>query len=735
ALSAVIYLMLVAGMPTYAAYFLYLAGAYMLFYGLRTYIHEPRKCPAYMGWFMVAVAVGAVLSLPYTLQLLDSLQSSGYTDTRKSFASAVLGIPQIKTLLFPYFSTSSAVHPNEGTLFAGVLAVVSLPLTAVNKRRKPRSMFFLISAAIILLLIFTHVGDAFYSLLPAISSSLKFRVIVLLDFCLSVLVGINMDDLLIHKPSGRREILSVIIASFIGVAGYAFAFRRVLPLTSSASIGVSTHVWLGCAVVVVFVIIVLMRLVTDRTWLVQLCTVALFCVVALDMGYFGYHYWPAISSGASSIPKATPSVTSLQKGTKNGEKIVSVGNWDFFPMTNVFYGIQNVNAHGFLYTQTDVSAYYKAIDSGIFNQSPTRPVLTSVDQGAENLLQYMGVKYVVGQSASIEVPDTSGTDKQPYGQFVDGSVYEQTFTSQNDDLKAISLHVKPSGQGMPQGTVTMTLRDDSTNEVVASSTQSLSSVTKESSLTFGFSAITDSSGKTYTMSLTSNAPAGSGVDFYMTTGDAYAGTAGDALAKATGDMAITCVYEGVTSEDDGLALRRLSDYTAKVQLTDDVKVVDTDKAVLSGMKASFEKTAVYFSSESGVPDDASTSRQPKLTSGEKVSNVVEKPDGSMSFTVSTKQKRFVVVNEYNDGNWVAYVDGRRVTMYKGNYLFRAIEVSSGTHVVELRYVNSSINTTLVVSSAVGLMMVVIFVATPRYDAWRRKKWGFLQRPPRHLKAC
>lgn len=734
ALSMVIYLMLVAGMPTYAAYFLYLAGAYMLFYGLRTYIHKPRKCVAYMGWFVVAVVFGAILSLPYTLQLLNSLQSSGYTDTRKSFASAVLGIQQIKTLLFPYLSTSYAVHPNEGTIFVGVLAVVSLPLAVVNIRRKPRSLFFLISAFILLLLIFTHVGDAFYSLLPAINSSLKFRVIVLLNFCLSVLVGINLDDLLIHRPSGRREILSVIGASSIGVAGYLFVLRRVLPLVRAASSDVNTHIRIGFAVVVVFAVVVLTRFVTDGTWLMQLCTVSLFCVVALDMGYFGYQYWPAISSRASSIPKATSSVTYLQQGTRNGEKIVNIGSWDFFPMTNVFYGIQNVNGHGFLYTQTDVSTYYQAIGSGIFNESPTRPVLSSIDQGSENLLQYMGVKYVVGQSAAIAVPDTSTTDKKPYGEFVDGSVYEQSFTSQNNGLKAISLHVKPSGQGTSQGTVTMTLRDSSTNAVVASSTQSLAPVTKESSLTFGFTGIADSSGKTYTMSLTSDAPAGSGVDFYMTTNDAYTGTLGGSLAKASGDMAITCVYDGVTSRRDGLAVRRLSDYAAKVQLTDDVKVAATDKAVLSGMQKNFEKTAVYFSLESGAPTDASTSSQSKLTSEEKISKVVEKADGSMSFTVSAKQRRFVVVNQYNDGNWVAYVDGKRVTVYKGNYLFRAIEVSSGTHIVKLRYVNSSVNRTLVVSAATGAVMLMVFVSAPGYDDWRRSKRRFLQRPPRHMKA-
>ena len=227
----------------------------------------------------------------------------------------------------PYLATNVPIHLNEGTIFAGVLSVITLPFCLVNVRQKPRMLFFAITEIIVGLMVFTGIFDIVFSRLPMVNTSLKYRILVIMLFALSVLVGINMDDLLI--PSTRTT-----------------------------------------------------------QWRIQV-TIAL----AFATGITASAYLPLIDRNAPVVPAATSSITFLQRNTNDGEKFVTTGSWTMMPMSYAYYGIRDIRGHGFLFTNPDVSEYYSAIDDQVFKESPTRPVFQSIQN--ENLLKYMGVKYVV----------------------------------------------------------------------------------------------------------------------------------------------------------------------------------------------------------------------------------------------------------------------------------------------------------------------------------------------------
>ena len=712
ALSVVVYLMLVAGMPTYAAYFLYFSGAYMLFYGIRVYRKTLRRLLSYSGWFLVSVVAGGLLSLPYTLQLLDSVGSNGYADTRKSYAASTLSLSQLKTLLFPYLPTSMSIHLNEGTLFVGVLAIVTLPLTVMHFRRKPRVGFFAVSAAVLSLLIFTHVLDGAYQLLPMINSSLKFRVLVLLEFSLSVLLGANADDLLTCKFSDFRDKIRFGIAAFFGIIGYIVVLFRVFPLIHASDSEIQMHIWIGCAVVCTYALVVAARIITNASWCINGCVVVLFCVVGLDMGYFSYHYWPAIDSGSTSIPAKTSTISQLQNGTKDREKIVNVGSWDLFPMTNVFYGLRNINGHGFVYTNTDVSSYFTSINSDAFSASPTRPTFSDIDSGGENLLKYLGVKYVTGSSSSFGSPNTSTAEKVPFGPLKNGMSFTQSFTATANGLHSIGLYVGLTAHARTQGTLTVSVRDVDSGTIVASSARHLKDITDNSEVLFSFNSLKNSRGREYEVIVRVNDPTGEGVALYTTTTDSYAGEPGDDLSPASGDLAMNCLYSDVTVNNDGLAVKRFNSYSRQIQLTDDVEIRDSDQSVLDAMRKSFSQKTVYLSTESGSPQASSLANQTKLQSDEKVTNISESSNGNMTFSVTVDRTRMVVVNEYNDGNWTAYIDGKQTSIYKGNYLFRAIEVPEGTHEIKLVYRPKNLYRTLAFSAFIGGVMIAVIVFFP-----------------------
>ena len=712
ALSVVVYLMLVAGMPTYAAYFLYFSGAYMFFYGIRRYRRTLRKFFAYAGSFIVSVAIGGLLSLPYTLQLLDSVGSNGYADTRISYSGKTLSFSQLKTLLFPYLPTSMSIHLNEGTLFVGVLAIVTLPLTLIHFRRKPRIGFFAVSAGVLFLLIFTHVFDNIYRLLPMINSSLKFRTLVLLDFSLSVLVGANIDDLLTRKFSGARDKTRLGIAAFVGVVGYLMVFGRVFALLPAVDDEIKMHIWIGCAVVCVYALVVCIRIVSNLSWCITSCVIMLFCVVGLDMGYFSYHYWPAIDSDATTIPAKTSTISELQTGTKSQEKIVNLGSWNLFPMTNIFYNLRNINGHGFAYTNEDISSYFEGIDSDVFNQSPTRPTLSEIKGKGYNLLSYLGVKYITGNASSFGSPNTVSAKKVPVGPLKNGMSFTQSFTAKSNGLHSIGLYVGLDAHQRKYGTLTVSIREVNSGTIVASSSRPLKDIADNSEVFFSFHSLKNSKGREYEVIVHVDDPTGEGVAVYTTTTNSYSGEPGGDLSTITGDLAMNCLYSDVVVNDDGLAVKELNSYVNEVQLTDDVKIRDSEESVLNSMRNSFSEQTVYFNSQSSVPKMNSLTRQSKLQSDEKVTNISESSNGNMSFSINVRRTRIVVINEYNDGNWTAYIDGKKSPVYKGNYLFRAIEVPAGRHSVRLVYTPKTLYRTFALSSFTAAVMIAVFVFFP-----------------------
>lgn len=589
----VLFLMFMAGMPTYVAYFLYIAGAYTLIYGFLIYRHNVRHLFAYYVGAFAAVALGVLMSLPYTASLLTSVGDNGYASSRSSYAFAALDFGQLSTLMSPYLATNVPIHLNEGTIFAGVLSVITLPFCLVNVRQKPRMLFFAITEIIVGLMVFTGIFDIVFSRLPMVNTSLKYRILVIMLFALSVLVGINMDDLLI--PSTRttqwRIQVTIALAFATGIFGaWTLYYRTHKNRTSGAIAASMTQIVpvtfaISCALMVVLILTAMLRLLSPSSVISTVCTLGLLGCSIADMGITASAYLPLIDRNAPVVPAATSSITFLQRNTNDGEKFVTTGSWTMMPMSYAYYGIRDIRGHGFLFTNPDVSEYYSAIDDQVFKGSPTRPVFQSIQN--ENLLKYMGVKYVVS---------------------VDGQ-----------DQKSI-------------------------------------------------------------------------------------------------DAAET---ETVHHMNDGLDIRRLDAYSAQIQLTDTVRVMDTRKQVIADMANKYQSDMVYFSKDEGIPTDI-YAKQQALAADEHISNVTVNRDGNCEFDVTVNETRYVLVNEYNDGNWEASVDGDSTPVYKANSLFRAVEIPAGTHHVRMTYHNAMIQNLFVVSGiTAGLTIlgaVISVVFENRYKA-------------------
>lgn len=579
--ALVVYLMMVPGMPTYAAYFFYLGFAYGLFYVLRIHWGEVRYVISYLAACAIPAVIGVLMSLPYSGQLLLSVGGNGYSASRAGQALATLPLCQVKTLLLPYVPTSAGIHLNESVLFTGVLAILSVCLTIVHFKKKRRAGFFFIASCVLTLLIFTNVLSPVFTHLPLINTSLKFRVIILLNFSLSVLAGINLDDLLTRTFDGQFERIMTPVLSAIPLVAFIALIIRVYPVIIQAGeryMMLETFVGLALGIAL-FLVSLIRALAPKATIVAMVCSVALVVGSAVDSGYFASKYLPLIESEATSIPPATSSISYLQDNL-NDAKFASLGSWTVMPSVNMYYGIRDVRGHGLSFSSQDLTNYYAAVGGDGSVGTPTRPVWESIDNF--NLLRYLGVKYLV--------------------------MTEAEFSEYNADFQ---------------------------DEIV-----------------------------------------------------------------------------GYDVQDDGLVICELS-HVSQIELVDEIVISRDDAGVLAMMmEEEFDPNTLYLSEETtqNAREIASVASATKLSDDEVISNISTGANGSITFSVTTNEDRYVLVNEYNDGNWKAYIDGEESPVLKGNYLFRAIEVPAGTHTVELKYEPTALYVFFIIAGVASVSLVVIAIA-------------------------
>ncbi len=78
-------------------------------------------------------------------------------------------------------------------------------------------------------------------------------------------------------------------------------------------------------------------------------------------------------------------------------------------------------------------------------------------------------------------------------------------------------------------------------------------------------------------------------------------------------------------------------------------------------------------------------------------------------SISVKERSYVVNSQTNYPGWNAYVDGHWQPMLGANYLFRAVPVEAGTHVIELRYEPESLAIGEYISAIAIVQLVLLLV--------------------------
>ena len=422
-LGIVVFLMLVAEMPTYAAYILYLIGFYMLCVPLyigftdRALLEDSAgnlvdgKRNVFLGifakWikFFAAVAIGVAGAAPYLLGLKERVVSNGYASGRTEEAYVAHNITNLKSLLFNFYGTYDA-DINEVNVYIGIVALILLFFTFIRfkEKRGARFLFWCVYAVLLIMLCYTHIFDNIFAHVPAIHSSLKTRLVSLLPLVFTVIAAVNFSDILENREkyaSDKARFVPyaagiVLLALFVKGFDWNSISHRSLIYDWEILVGVFT-----CFAAVVFIagIELYIRGTFRDRFIGRMIIPAVIFAAVLNTTSYARDWVPMQTSNGEALPEATDTIKFLQENTGE-ERVYIIGEWTLFPNTNTLYDINSVTAHSFANTNADIREYLFGIDANCF---ATRTNVRGTGIDNLNLLKYAGVKYIVTETGQ-EVP-------------------------------------------------------------------------------------------------------------------------------------------------------------------------------------------------------------------------------------------------------------------------------------------------------------------------------------------
>ncbi len=712
-LSLVIYIMLIAGMPTYAAYYLYLLGAYIVVETIWKYKKDIKSIIKIACMFGMSVILGAMASLPYTIGLLTGVGNNGYSESRMSEATETLPIGFIRTMILPLFRKGlPSLHVNESTIFIGLFIIVLLPFTFAGIREKKKNIFFVLSSIVLSLLVFTHIFDGVFKLLPVINSSVKYRLLVLFNFTMIINGIINLNHLINNREYYKKNKIWLALGIvFAGVISY-ITIKEINVVKD-----IRTYEWTMCKTIIILiglaVLLVLQTYIPTKIWLVSIMLLAMW-----DMGGFANDYLPWISKDADVIPEKTDSIRYLEDNT-DYERVTAEGAFTLFANSNIYYNLYDVRSHSFVNTNEDIYNYIGRIDDEAFTTS-TRVCFEDIEN--YNLLKYMGVKYIAG--TEVGVVNKCGDDsagRTTLGTLHPGMVIEQNVTISRDKFTGIDLLFATYGNTYESDKYfNVEIIDADTENLIGESEIKASEIRDNTYYRVYFDSIENSEGTKCIVRITVPIDFDMNCTLWKNRNDSEGNELYVNNIKESGSIAMNTVF---ASEDygfvyygnDGLDIIELSDYAERFALISKVDVMD-EEDILDSMSEKYEDNTLFLTENTNnVSLDYN-----ELAEDENI-ELTEYSDDYIKLNYSIDTDRYILINDYYADGWNAYINNKKVNIEKGNYLFRAVYAEEGSDMVlELKY---EPKTTIVsIYICIGTISVtVVLIAVFSIIDYRKKK--------------
>ena len=104
--------------------------------------------------------------------------------------------------------------------------------------------------------------------------------------------------------------------------------------------------------------------------------------------------------------------------------------------------------------------------------------------------------------------------------------------------------------------------------------------------------------------------------------------------------------------------------------------------------------------------------------------LLEYKDDYIKIKYTANHDRYIIINDYYNENWKAYINGEKTEIVKGNYLLRAVDASAGSDMVlELKYEPQTTYVMFVISMLDFVVIIVLAVFCRKIQKFADKKAG------------
>lgn len=405
-MAVLICMMFAAGMPVYAMYFLYLGTVYGLYYMIVVQRFTRRQLICSIILLFFAIALGAIMSFAYTGDIFFSTSDyQTYREASKTdYAFCTAPSEYLLSLLIPhlFLSGSGAIEWNT---FSGIFFIFLIPAIAITKKDKNK-LFWVGAIGILLFVVYSKYAAYIFQYMPFIHSSRKTRIIVLINFCISVVTGLVISDLIKMKIEYKKGILASIAWSMCVVAVIILMFQY----QNSMDFGQMMGMVVCCLIALVSVTGLVL---TRKKYMFAM---VLFIAVSFSGAIYAKNGLQLIDADAPVIPEPTDSIAYLQANAGNEYRMATVGSHNFPPNYNGYYGINNMCAHDLTLRENKLAKYLSKIDSSMYDMM-TKISLKQIENW--NLLAYGSVRYLLIESTELDKFDL-GNRKFELNYFEDG---------------------------------------------------------------------------------------------------------------------------------------------------------------------------------------------------------------------------------------------------------------------------------------------------------------------------
>jgi hypothetical protein len=766
-LSLAILFLFAGGFPPVTVYGLALLAAYALFKLTRTY-YDDRDLRS-LGWrglvALSSTSGGILLAAIYFVPILSFVDNGGYIAERANQTQLYrfyhFPVQHLITYLMPGYYGDNVSDPFwgvsnyiESTGYVGVLPLLLIPSALISTRQRQPAWFFTG-----ILLVSTGIIYGFGPLqwlvarLPGFNILINTRLLGINAFALAILAGIGADVLLTQVLSssnrklkqawlatiGGAIVLGLLLLTIeaywnsipgqtidFGVDGNPFGASVVLKKTLYMALLARDTVHLKSAAL--FSLWFGLGLISIALYLTRIIPAKFFqgilpALLILDLFSFGISFNVAVEPGL--VFPQTPSIAALQSEAQD-----QVSPFRFLALDQVFlgntsmvYNLPNAGGHSVAHPPR-YTRFLRRITPDVWDRT-RHGTLLYFSQGTthldSNLIDLLNVKYILQDKGSCQVlghePDASQVlTNRPIGEIWGDREVGQSFYATQDKLAQICIRVATYRRVNDRDLIFHLKESAAANSDLVTQRVNAAELQDNGWYPFTFPPLANSAYKSFYFSLESPASEpGNAITIWTNSGDDYAagvlyfegetGSGDLAFITYTTKTGVESARYTMTGNSD-LVIFENEDYLPKAYFASQPIILRDEEAILSTLESEgFDpyQEVILEDPALSLPESAEGHHQMPSVAVE----LLDYQPNYVRLHLDAPTAGFVILSDLYHPDWTARLDGEATSIYRANYLFRAVQVSPGVHTIEFIFEPDLLNNGGYVSlGTLGIMLVL-----------------------------